>query len=412
MNASPEKELRNPWEDRADFPRIEKRNLAFSLLIVLLCSLTLPLALFYESVSLLILAALFVYVVAMVRVPSSVTLLLLTVFASVSLTQSLAIGAMILALIIGTGATAFLFTAMERSYVLLLLPTAACVASYAVLGDWRLSLLAFAFLPAAVLLAVATRLGRSRTSAVCFAEGGFLLVILGVGGYLLYQYCQEAGISIAEYVDRLRESEKVFSFASEFMERMFAPFQTLGAEQDPEVMETLLSEENIRMLIDTFFNILPALFLVACSIIAFEAQLLLNACYRTVGWKQVLTPAACVFTMSPFAAVIYFVSFVASLLVSLFGWDYTLAVAVIDNLNLILLPGFCVVGATMLTLSFARAKGGARIFWILLVGGFLCCSSTGGLSLLALFGANSVVLGAMHRRMLEKMQNGGDDSSL
>jgi hypothetical protein len=59
MNASPEKELRNPWEGRADFPRIEKRRLAFSLLIVFLCSLTLPLALFYESVSLLILAALF-----------------------------------------------------------------------------------------------------------------------------------------------------------------------------------------------------------------------------------------------------------------------------------------------------------------------------------------------------------------
>ena len=409
MNACPEKEPFNPWLKREEFAKIPARTVIFSMLIVFLCALAMPLALFYETISLLILAALFAYVAAIVKTPASVTLLLITAFAIVSLTQSFAIGALFLSLVVGTGATAFLFTAMERSYILLLLPTAACAASYAVLGDWGISLLAFAFLPAAILLAVATRLGKNRTSAICFAEGGLLLVILGVSGYLLYTYSQRAGVPIAEYVDRLRE--KTVLMVMESLDEAFRTLEDLGNEEALGALAEFFSEENIRTTIDAIFNILPASCCIFCGIVAFEAQLLLNASYRTVGWKQVLTPSACVFTMSLPAAVIYFVCFV----ISLIAWDYNLVIAVIENLYLILLPGFCVIGVTMLMLSFARSKGNGKMIWIVFFAAFFCCCASGtAIPLLALMGANSVILGTMRQRMLEKMKQngtpfGGDD---
>lgn len=409
MNACPEKEPFNPWQNRDTFAKIPTKTVIFSMLIVLLCALALPLAWFYESIALLILAALFAYVAATVRAPASVTILLVTAFLAVSLTQSFAIGAVLLSLIVGTGATAFLFTAMEHSYILLLLPTAACAASYAVLGNWKIALLAFAFLPAAILLAIATRLGRNRTSAICFAEGGLLLVGFGVVGYLLYTYSQKAGVSVVEYVELLKG--KLLPMIMEAVDEAFQNLEELRNEQQLEALAEFFSEENLRTAIDAIFNILPALCFMICGIIAFEAQLLLNASYRTVGWKQVLTPSACVFTMSLPAAVIYFVCF----MISLIAWDYNLVIAVMENLYLILLPGFCVIGATMLMLSFARAKKNGNPIWVILVAICICCCSPGtALPVLALLGANSIVLGTMRQRMLEKMKQngapfGGDD---
>ena len=82
----------------------------------------------------------------------------------------------------------------------------------------------------------------------------------------------------------------------------------------------------------------------------------------------------------------------------------------IDNLNLILLPGFCVIGLTMLAISLARSKGGGRLFMLFLLAAIFCCYTTGALSLLALFGANSILFGTLRKRMMDKAsENDGQD---
>ena len=405
MNLSPEKEPINPWENRSDFADIGKKPILFSILIVFLCAVLLPLAFFSEEVALIGLALLFAYVAITVRSPFPVTLLLVTAFLAVTLTSVFATGAFLLALIVGTGAMAFLFTVVPHAYLILLLPIAASGVAFAALGDWRVALLSFAFLPASLLLALATKWGRGRTSAICFAEAGLLVLVVGVAVYWLYTESTKMGVEIASYIESLREMllQAVLQFRDEFAQMMR---ENGAAEEELNSILSMLSNDYIKAQIAQIFNILPAIACIACSIIAFEAQLLLNATYRAVGWTQVLTPEARVFTMSVPAALIYFVTFLLSIFSSS---GAGIAWAVIDNLNLILLPGFCVIGFTMISISLARSKGGARLILTFLLAALFCCYTVGALSLLALFGANSILLEALRKKMMDKMNENGNN---
>ena len=399
MNASPEKELLNPWDQRADFAGIAPRNSAFSMLIVFLSALVIPLAAFYETVTLLTLAALFIYVVGTVRAPFAVTMLLGTAFLTFSMTYTLVAATVVLAFVVGIGAMAFLLTATASPIVPLFFPAAAAGVSYAVLGDWRLSLLSLGFVPAAALLAIATRVGKGRTTAICFGQVGLLLAIAAGVGAVLYTGSAAREITVPEYVELLKEDFLRLVLRMQ-EQRAEAAREIFGAQNEYE----LLSQEETRVLVDYCAKLFPAICCVICGVIAFEAQILLNGLYRNVGWKQVLTPRSMVFTMSLLAAILYFLTF----LLALIPWKNGLVSLTVLNLNLMLLPGFCVVGFTMLMLNFARAKGGVRIFWILLIGGALCFAGALALPLLAMFGSNSVVLGAMYQKFSDKRGNADD----
>lgn len=397
MNTSPEKAFCNPWEQRAEFPPVGSRNITFSLAIVFLCALAIPLSAFYESVALLILIALFCYVVSLVRVPFSVFILLGTAFLTASLSQTSAAGAVALSLIVGTGALAFLLTAMETPWIPLLVPVAAGCVSYAVLGSWRIALFALAFLPAAVLLAVATRRGEGRTTAICFAAAGLLAVVAITVGWFLSTQSAARGISISEYVSLFKDAfgKAVLDMRDEYG----AILREVGwTEENISAFLEPYSDESLLALTESLASLFPAICCVACGVIAFEAQILLNGVYRSVGWKRALTLGATVFTMSPTAAVIYFVTFVLSMI----PMEATVASLVIVNLNTLLFPGFLVIGFTVLMLSFSRSKGGGRSVWILLLGGLLCCRIDMALPLLALYGSNSVVLGGLYQKIKNK----------
>ena len=401
MNASPEKELcnRNPWEQRAEFSPVGSRNITLSLAIVFLCALAVPLAAFYETVALLILAALFFYVVSAARAPSTVALLLGTAFLTVSVAETLAAGAVILALIVGTGALAFLLTASESPWIPLLLPVAASCVSYAVLGSWKIALFALAFLPAAILLALATRRGEIRSRAVCFATVGLLAVVAVTVGYFLSTQSAARGISVPNFVSLLEDAfgKAVLDMRDEYE----AVLREAGlAEESVNAFLEPYSDERLLTLTETLASLFPAICCIVCGVIAFEGQILLNGIYRGIGWKQVLTPRSMLFTMSLPAAILYFATF----LFSLFPMGSSMAALVISNLNMILFPGFLVIGVTMLRLTVGRAKSGGRTVWILLIGAVLCCTQGSAISLLSLFGANSVVLGAMYQKM--KNQSG------
>ena len=413
MNAVPEHEWVNPWKSRDEFSAVDKRAILFSILALFLSALVIPLC-HYEPLCFAVLAYLFFYVVVMARSPLPVSILLVTVFAAVSLssifTYRFAVGALLLAMVVGVGATAFLLTVLKRGWITLLLPFAACIVAYLFTESAPLSLLSFAFLPAGILLALATRLGKGRTTAICFAEAGLLLALLAGLGFLLLRESREAGLELTQYISSMRES--IFEAAVEFRTAMQS-FLEENPEMNDEMagqLMSILTDEFFRESIRLVFNLLPAILCVLCSIIAFEGQLLLNASYRSVGWVRVLTPEARIFTMSLPAAVIYFVSFV----ITLFSKSDSLAMAVIQNLNLLLMPGFCVVGTNLLLLSLARAKGGARLLFLVLAAALLCCNVGGGLYLLALFGANSVVLGVLTQRLRERAERNdrgdGEDS--
>ena len=78
------------------------------------------------------------------------------------------------------------------------------------------------------------------------------------------------------------------------------------------------------------------------------------------------------------------------------------------NLCMMLMPGFMAVGARNLLVVLARMRVGRG--WILvLVGALACCNFAMIPFMLALWGANSTVTGALRRKIAEKMKEFEDN---
>lgn len=378
------------------------RAVLFSALAAFLGITVLPLCT-VEWFSLAALVLLFAYVVWILRLPSAVAVLLASTFGIVALTSSVALGAVFLGLIVGVGASAFLINLLPRPYLAVSVYLIAALAVLAYTGSAPLALLALATLPAAVLLAVFTKRNANRTSAILACEVGLLAVIAVAAAYWLMQRSRAYDVSVAVYVESLREEAvALLQAAKQTVLDALLQVQTANTQALTDTFAKI-DDATLRALIDQLINLLPGVICIVCSIVAYEAQLFLAFAYRTVGHGDEIKPQARVFTMSIPAAVLFFVSFV----LSLFS-NGSLAFAVIDNLKLILFPGFFLLGIGALSQVLRRTAGGVRV--ALLLGGvaLLCCSLSGAISLVALFGANRVILGSLEKRLYQKLVERGE----
>ncbi len=395
----------NPWEDRAALPRLDLRRLLPLYLAILVSSIQLA---FFEVpfLSYMLLPVLFLYVAVAVRTPGVTLLILGTVVLTSVFSFSLTVAALLLSLIVGAGSLAVLFTTHRPVYPAMGILAVVFGLSWFLTGDWQLALAVFAFLPAGILLAYATSDGRGRTSVICWGTAGFLLSLLALACFVLYRIYGELNRDILLLA--IEDAQNGIRYAAATMrDEMLSVLR--DAEGDQELIAALneaLSNNVIKAYTSALFSILPALGIMLCSILAFEAQLVQGLTYRFIGWGKVLTPAACVFTMSVIAAILYYVSFIVTLF---FGSG--IVVAVFNNICLILLPGFCVLGAGSLFYRVRTAKGNSRFLLIFLCLGILCLTGTMAPFFLALWGANTSMTAALNRKMLEKLkkQNGPND---
>lgn len=373
-----------------------KGQTALQAALLLLCTLALPLCLFHQAVAPVVLLLLFGYVIVSVRTPATVLVILLSALLATVFTGSLASGALVLSCIVGIACGAWLLTVHPMAYWSLAIPVASFGISFAVTGDWMLSALALLPIPAIVLLRVAVLRGEKRTTAICFAEAG-LLLSLAVGiGIWLYTACGSLErATVMSYIESLRQElvQMLFAVRDELLENL-----KIAGESNPQAYENLaasMSNASLTAMVQQAFYLLPAFIGILCSVIAYEAQMLLNFTYRFTGWKQVVTPAGFVFTMSIPAAVLY----VISLLVSVFATGASLAVVVMENLCLLLTPGFLLVGFGVAIAQFAawRKNGGGVLVLAALV--LLCCCTSSSLYLLALWGACAVLTAPLRNKM-------------
>ncbi len=403
----PDQELNNPWDDRAALPVVSSKHTVLAAIAVFVSALAIPLCT-NEWIALGVLAILFAYVALAVRSPISVTLVLISAVLAVMLSGgSFTVGAVFLSLAVGTAACTYLMTVLRLPYLTVLLPLAAAGISFVWISDIRVSLLALVFLPAAALLAFATVKGYDRTSAICFAAAGLLLSLAAILLVLIYlQYGNLGRGAIVGYFDALRNGmiQTLASVRNELLAQMSAVVQDDATREAYDRLAMMLSDEMLDTLVSLVVNILPAMAVIVCSVIAYEAQGMLNAVYYHSGLRQVVTPASRCFTMSVVSAVIYSLTFILTLLIP----TTSMASAVVQNICLILLPGFCVLGVQGIFLSLAQARGGMRVFLLLFFGSMLCCYTGGALYILAMWGAYGRVMDAIRRKLLEKMNQNGD----
>ena len=409
--ASSEHITRNPWASRDQLAPIPKLQLILAAAICFLCSVCIP---FCNNgfVALSVLAILFAYVALVGRNPITVSLILISTVLCVVLASvaglGLAVGSVLLSCVVGCMTGAFLMTVCRRAFWVPLLPIAGAVIAFALDRQPLVALSALAFLPAAILLAVATLRGSRRTAAICCAEGGLLLSVLAVAAVLVWRTQGRLDITaIRASIEALREG---FAGAIETIrEQNLAIMAEAGAANMPaewtDRVNTLYSRDTALQM----FSVLPAVIAFVCGIMAFESQSLLNAAYRTAGLKSVLTPNACIFTMSLTAAILYTLSFVLMIFLS----PSSVVGAVAQNLSIILMPGLCVIGVQSLLVSIARARGGMRIFLIVIAVMLFCCSGA-AFYMIAMWGAYGIVMLTMQKSMVERIVRNGqnrDDSS-
>ncbi len=382
MSASENEKIVNPWQNRSAFPRLHGANILLAILAVALCAFALTCA-GDQRIALIVLPVLFIYIVLSVKNPATVIHMLLCAVAAFFLGGSFAGASIVLALIVGTGTLAWLLTSLRAFYVAPLTLIAVFAISFLITGELYTALPAFAFLPAGAAMAIATVWNKGRTGTIVWTQIGLFLTVLAIVMALIGRsYGAVNAETVARAVADVRES--IVQALGAFRDELLKSLQESGEDNAELIarMNELLSENMLYTTVTAVLYVLPGLVAMVCGVIAFEAQLLLGMTYLRTGWKQVLTREACVFSMSMTSTILYIIASVMTLFFgvsSIFG-------AAMQNLYLILLPGFCVLGLGALRARMRRPSGGSLIL-ILLFGAMLCCTTVYALSFLSLWGA-------------------------
>lgn len=393
-------EIKNPWKEKDGFPTPRILPVILSALAFLLSCLQIAQP-YGEMLSLVAMGFLFAYAVFMARSPGAVIPVLLAAVVPTIFGFTFSVSAFLLAIVIGTSACAFLLTSLRRPWFFLLLPVGAWGIAWLLTGDPLSSLAALGLIPAALLLAIATKRCEMRTSAIGFTAAG----LVAVGGLAilipLLTAAREAGTDIGIYLQDL-----FFDAVTMVRDELFALMDADVELQTPELLEQIkllkemLTDSYIREILNTvIIPLLPGFLLGLAAILSFLAQLLLTASYKGAGMGAVVMKESLLFVMSVPSAVLYIISF----FVFLFAPSGEMLWALTGNVFLMLLPAFLLTGVRSLTFIFLRMKGG-RMILLLPILALFCCNFIGGLMVLSLWGANGILLSPLQgwiRRRLD-----------
>lgn len=409
MNEEKREENKAFESDENSTPCLDKKDLLLSLFAVLLSGCVLSGAIPAVAIGFAT-AALFAYTVIAVRGIGSVIQLLLTSILATTLTFLPASGAIVLALMLGTGTLAWLFMILPKYKWA---PIGLLILSYGlgflVTSNPITPLLALAFLPAAALMAWAHARDLGRTNTILHALLGFVMT----GLIILYVVLWRAygSVNYDVLMRFVNEIKTLFVTVGTEMGKMLWETVEASAAQSavaPESLEKIketygqfFNENNLRVMADSIMGLAPALVTVPMLIFSYLSDVVLLRKYYNTEWRSRMTPAACTVTVSPAAAVIYFVC----LLVVLFINSQSVLVMAIYNMCLILLPGLCLIGFGVVWQNARRAKGWMGVASILFFVSILCCLGLSSLYFVALWGAYAIVTAALHQKIIEKMKD-------
>ncbi len=390
------------WANRNMFPAASRIQVALAAIVCVLCSVGLPMCLWsgipdtaanWLGIGLLVLLS--AYVIFVARFPLLTVILLGTAYFAVSLLGFTG-GAAVLVLTVGIAAGALLMTATCRPYLLLACHVAAFAVVFAITRVPAFALLSFLTLPASLFMAISTVKGGSRTSIVCAATAGLALSFVGLIVFLIYEQTGSLKSDVlVPYINSLRDS--ALTALQSIRDEAIATAGEQSADAAKALSE-MYGDDMLKSLIAGVFNLIPALIIAICMVLAYEAQILLLALHNAAKMPFVNTVNVIRLRISVPAAIIFTVSFVLTLVLP----DGEMASAVAQNLAVILLLPFCLVAVRQL---FTAMRGGSfgRLALPLILGFALCCCSYGSFYFLALYGAYCTCRQAIDEAARRKM---------
>ena len=409
MNEEKREENMQASEVEVVTPKLEKKDLILSLAVILLCGCILSGAIpsaFVVFAS----AILFAYTVVAVRNIGAVVQLLLTAIIATVMTFLPIVGAGVLALMLGTGTLAWLFMTLPKYKWA---PACILILSYGmgflITSDPVTSLLAFAFLPAAALMAWAHARDIGRTNTVLHALLGFVLVVLATLCAVLWRsYGSVNYDSLMRFINEIKDLfVTVGAEAGKLLWESFEAASTQSAlpgesfEQLRENFNQIFNESTLRTVADTIVGMVPALIIAPALIISYLSNVVLLRKYYNTAWRSRMTPAACSLTIGPATGLIYFICF----LITMFAKEQSVFLMAIYNMCLILLPGLCLTGVNVILQNARNSRGWMGKISLLFLVIAVCCMGLSSLYFVALWGAYATIAAALHQKIMQKMKD-------
>lgn len=284
-------------------------------------------------------------------------------------TASMALTAALMSLLFTLAEGGFLLAILPRKQMawLPLIPILAYAAALAVTRDPFVAAGALVPFPPMVALALGTRSsaekegGLTRVGVICLTSLILGLSLAAATALLLYRILGSLSPDVL--------LAAVESLRAAFVESIASAELPEGL--DPETaakLEQLLTHAGAENAVNSAFNLLPAIFVVALNLIAAMAQMLQHATLRTFGFGSSITPRVSLYSMSLVSCLV----FLASYLIAFFegGETSTLTGTVAQNISIILMPGLALAGMIRITTAMTR-KGprglGCLFFLIILI---------------------------------------------
>lgn len=401
----------NPWENPVALSKVPGGYLALFTLLWILSSMLIPLA---DKVDFVLPAGIAISVGLFFLTRKKVSAAVLTMVGTALLLQftfyGAYLGAVLLAAVVGTLTGAYLFTCRKFFW---LVPVGAIVAgglTYLYTENLTRALFCAVLLPAALLLGTATLRGEWRRSAIRFALIG---VLLGIVAAAIWYVIDRFGVFNRESLVTLSNGWKgqteriLFSWRDELFRAVREQYAGDATAQSTlakaeETIRSQWSDATLANAASLSQIILPAVILIFCQAVAYLAQKLLSAAYRTVGPKEVVQLENEYLTASVPAAILFMLTF----LISIFGDAAdSLFFAVSENIFLFFLPALLIVGFRVYLGRLVHATPIGRMFLLVLSLAILCCSFRSALALLGLMGAWNAIAGAISRASKNRMQD-------
>lgn len=288
----------------------------------------------------------------------------------VYLTNSLIPTAVLVSLIFAVSEGSFLVAVQPKNKlaVLLTLPVLAYAATLLLSRDPAGSVAALIPFPAIPVLAWGTRRsaasedGITRVGVICATS---LALGLSLGGMILFSVYRYVGsldpATLTEALEAFRENLILQITSTEF------PTEGMTPEQIAEIRE-MLSYANVSNTVDSCFNVLPGIAVVAVNLLAAVVQIIQHASLRAFGFEASITDRVKAFRMSLLSCIAFLAAYLIAMLED--TAVTTLAGTVAQNIYIILMPGLALAGMLRLTsglVSKGPQKLGCLFYFVFLI---------------------------------------------
>lgn len=322
-----------------------------------------------QAVSVGVLVLLLLYLWRVTRTAKG--MLPILIFSGVAIfyfTGSLVLTASLCSLLFAIGEGSFLLAVLPSKHLawVPIMPILAYAAALALTRDPFTSAAALTPFPAMMAMAWGTRNsaekegGLTRVGVLCATSLALGLTLIAV--CVLYLY-RRLGTLAPDVL--LAEME---AFRAALIDEITSAEIPEGF--DPEMvaeLEKMLTYDSAKNTVNSVFNLIPAIFVVAVNLITAGAQVLQHATLRTFGMGDSVTDRVRAFRMSLISCIVFTVAYLVTFLEN--AEVSTLAGTVAQNVYIILLPGLALAGMLRIMNSLVRKgpRGLGCLFYLAII---------------------------------------------